>query len=350
MPLQTSIEQPHPRPELGPNQRFADRAFATRVLPRRPFGAHKWGVGGLLVVAGSPQYTGAAVMASRAACRAGAGIVVLASGRAVISVSSHLVPDVPHITLPEADSMTAAKRAVDALTETLEKCHAVLVGPGLGQDDTTDTLLGALFGFGPQGHPARASIGFTDGLRDVTKEEVAQAPLFANPDRPLILDADALNWLAGQHEWWTKLPKGRAILTPHPGEMGRLLSRSPKEIIADPLKTVADAAREWGQIVVLKYGYTAASDGTRTIVAEDAPVSLAAAGTGDVLAGMIAGFAAQGLEPLDAVGLALYAGPRAARRVAQTYGTLGLIASDLPDAIAEELRDLEGSLPQSQLV
>lgn len=349
MPLQNSTDQSHPRPELGPNQEFTDRAFATRVLPRRSYGAHKWGVGGLLVVAGSPQYTGAAVMACRAACRSGAGIVVLASGRSVVSVSAHVIPDVPHISLPEADSTTAAKRAVDALTDTLEKSKAVLVGPGLGQDDTTDTLMGALFGFGPQGHPARSAIGFSDGPRDVTKAEVAQAPLFAS-DLPVVLDADALNWLAGQQEWWTKLPKGRAILTPHPGEMGRLLSRSPKEIIADPLKTVADAAREWGQTVVLKYGYSAASDGKRTIVAEDAPVSLATAGSGDVLAGMIAAFAAQGLAPLDAAGLALYTGPKAARRVERRYGTLGLIASDLPDAIAEELRELQGDQPQSQLV
>jgi NAD(P)H-hydrate epimerase len=349
VPLQNATESSHPRPELGPNQEFADRDFATRVLPHRSYGAHKWGVGGLLVVAGSPQYTGAAVMTCRAACRAGAGIVVLASGRSVVSVSAHLIPDVPHIALPEADSTTAAKRAVDALTETLGKSKAVLVGPGLGQDDTTDTLLGALFGFGPQGHPARASIGFSDGPRDVTKAEVEQAPLFAS-ELPVVLDADALNWLAGQQEWWTKLPNGRAILTPHPGEMGRLLSRSPKEIIADPLKTVTDAAREWGQTVVLKYGYTAVSDGTRTIIAEDAPVSLATAGSGDVFAGMIGGFVAQGLAPLDAVGLALHVGPRAARKVEQRFGTLGLIASDLPDAIAEVLGELQGEQPQSQLV
>jgi NAD(P)H-hydrate repair Nnr-like enzyme with NAD(P)H-hydrate dehydratase domain len=101
------------------------------------------------------------------------------------------------------------------------------------------------------------------------------------------------------------------------------------------------AAAKWKQIVVLKYGHSVATDGEHVFVAPDAPLSLATAGAGDVLAGMIGGFLAQGLKPLDAAMAALFIGPRAARRVELVTGTLGLLAGDLPLAIAEELRDLD---------
>jgi NAD(P)H-hydrate epimerase len=114
----------------------------------------------------------------------------------------------------------------------------------------------------------------------------------------------------------------------------------PKEIIADPLTTVEEAASRWKQTVVLKYGYTAASDGNQTFVAEEAPVSLATAGSGDVFAGMIGAFAAQGLKPIDAATLGLHVGPRAARQGEQRYGAFGLLSTDLPDAIALELATL----------
>ncbi|MDQ3523833.1 MAG: bifunctional ADP-dependent NAD(P)H-hydrate dehydratase/NAD(P)H-hydrate epimerase, partial [Chloroflexota bacterium] len=128
--------------------------------------------------------------------------------------------------------------------------------------------------------------------------------------------------------------------TPHPGELARLLDRDVDDFIADPLATVEEAATRWNQTVVFKYGYTAASNGERTIVAEDAPVSLATAGSGDVLSGVIGAFAAQGLEPIDAAGLALHVGPRAARRGEQRYGSYGLIAADLPECVALELATL----------
>jgi NAD(P)H-hydrate repair Nnr-like enzyme with NAD(P)H-hydrate dehydratase domain len=106
---------------------------------------------------------------------------------------------------------------------------------------------------------------------------------------------------------------------------------------------VREAAKAWNQIVVLKYGYTAVSDGTTTLVADDAPTSLATAGSGDVFAGTIAALAAQGLPPLDAAALAIYLGARAARRVERRTGVLGLVASDLPLAIAQELGRLDGT-------
>jgi NAD(P)H-hydrate epimerase len=167
--------------------------------------------------------------------------------------------------------------------------------------------------------------------------------LIGRIEKPVLIDADALNWLAKQPAWWERLPAGRAVLTPHVGEMSRLLDRPAEEIVADPLATARDAARRWRQTVVFKYGFTAASDGERSVVAADAPLSLATAGSGDVFAGAIGAFLAQGVEPLEAAALAIFVGARAARRVERRTGTLGLVASDLPPAIAEELALLEGA-------
>jgi NAD(P)H-hydrate epimerase len=197
-----------------------------------------------------------------------------------------------------------------------------------------------LFGLTDSKRNSPMGIGFAAAQE--VKEETAstEAPIFANDGATVVVDADGLNWLAKQEKWWTTLPKQRLILTPHPGEMARLLGKETAEVIADPVATVEEAASKWKQTVVLKYGYTAASNGDRTIVAEDAPVSLATAGSGDVFAGMIGAFSAQGLKPIDAAGLALHIGPRAARRGEQRYGAFGLIATDLPDAIALELATL----------
>ena len=326
------------RPTLTAGQSWADRALAERVVPRRGYGAHKWGVGGVLVIAGSPPYPGAAALTCRAAGRAGAGIVHLATGRSVTVSIAAAIPEVAHVPLPDTDAPGAARRVVELIDEKLARSAAVVIGPGIGTDEAADALLAALFGLGGKAERARASIGFSSsGNGATTPTESAPAPLFALEDVRVVIDADALNWLAKQPEWWSSVPRGRAILTPHPGELSRLLEESVESITADPLAHVAEAAARWGQTVVLKYGYSAAADGKRTVVAVDAPVSLATAGSGDVLAGTIAAFAAQGLAPLDAVGLALYVGPRAARRLEDTLGTLGLLASDLPDAIAQEL-------------
>jgi len=313
----------------------ADETFARKVLPTRESGTHKWKVGGLIVVAGSPALTGAAYLASRTAGRAGAGIVYLAAGRGVISMLAGAMPEVAHILMPETDAPGSARRAVERLEPYLEKAKAVVIGPGLGDDELTDHFLGALFGFGHKISGGGASIGF--GSRSSTDEARKSSSLFDNDDIRLVLDADALNWLAKQDDWWTHLPAGRCILTPHPGEMARLTGLSTTEITGDPQAIASEYAKRWGQAVLLKSGYAAASDGARLVVAEDAPVSLATAGTGDVLAGMVGAFLAQRLAPLDAGGLALHVGARAAREVEERFGPLGVIATDLPDAIGHQL-------------
>lgn len=331
----------HAEPELTGKQQWADTDLAKSIVPQRTFGTHKWDVGGVVVIAGSPLYTGAAQLCTRSAGRAGAGIVHLAAPRGVITTIASAIPEVVHVPLPSTDTLAGVRQALDDLDGPLKRARAVVIGPGLGDDDNVSTLLAALFGVSDHRRSSPIGIGFAAAQQVKQETQTSESPLFANAEATIVVDADGLNWLAKQDAWWEHVPKGRLILTPHPGEMARLLGMEETDaIVADPIATVEKAAKKFGQTVILKYGFTAASDGERTVVAEDAPVSLATAGTGDVFAGMIGAFAAQGLEPFDAAALALHIGPRAARRGEQRYGAFGLIASDLPDAIALELATL----------
>lgn len=333
------------KPVLAENQSFATAEAAKALLPTRAFGTHKWEVGGAIVVAGSPSYPGAAILATRAAGRAGAGIVLLAAGRGVIGATASAIPEVAHIPLPETDGLGGARRAIENISEHLDKAKAILIGPGLGRDNAAGELLGALFALGTKKEAARKNIGFGFATRSTTAIAEEDAPastsiLFQQDDLTVVVDADALTWLSDQGEWWMSVPEGRLVLTPHVGEFAALTGKTTEEIIADPLTAVETAAKTWKQTVILKYGYSAASDGERTVVADEAPTSLATAGSGDVLAGTIAGLVAQGLNGTDAATVALYAGAAAARSVEERFGTLGLIASDLPDAIAEQIAQL----------
>jgi NAD(P)H-hydrate epimerase len=123
--------------------------------------------------------------------------------------------------------------------------------------------------------------------------------------------------------------------------MARLVDVGVDEIVANPAQIAREAATHWGQTVVLKGGQTVVASADGTIMAADAPPSLATAGSGDVLCGSIGGLLAQGLTGPDAAALAVYVGCRAAERVSAQYGTLGVVAGDLPQAIAVELRALE---------
>ena len=331
----TTMADADERPRLGTGDREIDDAFASAVLPRRRFGAHKWGVGGLVIVGGSPGFAGAVVLCAMAAGRAGAGIVNVAVPHGLASVVAGAVPEAAAVLLPQGDSAAAGRRATEIIGEKLEKSAAMVVGPGLGQDESADALLSALFGFGG----ARGAIGFGGGG---TSETAGGGGLVGSSGKPVVVDADGLNWLAKREAWWEHLTGSRAVLTPHVGEMSRLLGVSTNEVISDPVATAREAAARWHQVVVLKYGYTVVSDGERTMVAGDAPPSLATAGSGDVLAGVVGAFLAQGVAPLDAAALAVHVGMRAARRVERRTGTIGLVAGDLPLAIAAELAALEG--------
>ena len=330
-----------------------DSALAKKLLPTREPGAHKWSVGGVLVIAGSPLYTGAAWLASRAAGRAGAGIVILASGRGVIGAISGSLPEVAHLILPESDSQSGAKRTLELVTEKLAKVKSVVIGPGLGDDESTAALLSTLFGLNRSPLKLRENIGFglrikplaanSDGAEATTQvlETTANhGAIFGDGGIPVVIDADALNWLAKQSEWWSAFPNDTVVLTPHVGELSRLLDVTTEEILENPQKHAEQAAKTWHQVVVLKAGRTIATDGKRTFVADHESAALATAGSGDVFAGTIGALLAQGLAPLDAAVLAIHLGTSAAGALAADFGELGVVATDLPDAIARATRVL----------
>lgn len=333
---------PESRSDLGRGAARIDDHRVRAVLPQRDASAHKWGVGGVVVIAGSPSYPGAAAMTCRAAGRAGAGIVMLATSRGVIGTIASAIPEVAYIPIPETESLSGARKAIDLIGEHIAKSRAAVIGPGLGSDDANDGLLGGLIGLDQRGSAVRGGIGFSVAAAPSSPGQTRGA-LFEHEDLHVVIDADALNWLARQASWWERMPARRAILTPHPGEMSRLLDISTEEVNDDPFSAVTEAASRWNQVVVLKGGYSVVSDGSTTLVADLAAPSLATAGSGDVLAGTIGALVAQLESPLDAAMIALHVGPRAAKRLEERFGVLGVIAPDLPDAIAAELALLSES-------
>jgi NAD(P)H-hydrate epimerase len=309
--------------------------WAVSVVPRRHEGAHKWGVGGVVVVAGSPPFAGAAALCCAGAGRSGAGIVSAALPRSIAHVVVGLVPEVTVVPLPDGETTSVALRAAEAIGQRLERSQALVVGPGLGDDEAAQLLMKALFGF----TTARGGIGFGTGGSG-SDAGASEGPVAA-AGKPVVMDADALNWLAGQEHWWERLGEQTLVLTPHAGEMARLVKSDVAAVLKDPVAAARDAAKLWGQTVVLKANRAVVATATGETLVTEAPPALATAGSGDVLSGSIAALLAQGLEAPDAAALALFVGSRAARRVADRYGTLGVVASDLPTAIAEELRELE---------
>jgi NAD(P)H-hydrate repair Nnr-like enzyme with NAD(P)H-hydrate dehydratase domain len=164
--------------------------------------------------------------------------------------------------------------------------------------------------------------------------------IFDKTDVSIVVDADGLNWLSKQDDWWTMVPEHRLVLTPHPTEANRLSGMEVDDIVADPAGTAAELASKWKQTVVIKTGYTAVSNGTNTVVADLAPTSLATAGTGDCFAGAIGAYLSQGCSPLDAATLAIGVGSRAATALEETWGAAGVLAADLPDAMARAVHAL----------
>ncbi|MCX7624314.1 MAG: NAD(P)H-hydrate dehydratase [Thermomicrobium sp.] len=296
-----------------------------RWLPRRTADTHKWAVGALLIVGGAPGYYGAPRLAAAAALRAGAGLVTLAVPRSLVPTIAAALPEVTYVPAPDGD-VGAGQRWAEFVRDALPRYRALLVGPGLGQDRPAEELMRTLFGLGPQ---RRAALGFAP-----ISETREASDALARFTGYAVVDADGLNWLAKLGPWHEELREARLILTPHPGELARLLDVDIGDILRDPWQAAATAARTFGQHVVLKVGHTAVAspDGT-VVVAPQVHPALATAGTGDVLAGLIAGFAAQGLEPLPASVVGVYVANRAALRAIARKGTLSLLASDIVEEV-----------------
>ncbi|MBC8507939.1 MAG: NAD(P)H-hydrate dehydratase [Anaerolineales bacterium] len=299
--------------------------WVKNVLPSRPLDAHKGTFGTALIVAGSVNYTGAASLAGEAAYRIGTGLVTLGVPGSLHSALAGQLPEVTWVLLPHEMGVIQAS-AAKIVKENLDRVTAMLIGPGFGQEDTTGEFMVQLFG--EQVPNKKSQIGFVKPTEEANDSEASQLP-------PLVIDADGLKLLARIPDWAAQLPPS-SVLTPHPGEMSVLTGLDTSEIQDDRVGAAERYAAEWGHVVVLKGAFTviAAPDG-RTMIVPVASPALARAGSGDVLAGLIVGLRAQGLEAFEAA----VAG-------AWIHAQTGLLAADILGSTASVIAgDLIGVLP-----
>jgi NAD(P)H-hydrate epimerase len=348
---------------------LATPEFVRALLPARPVDGHKGAFGKALVVAGSVNYTGAAHLAGAAAYRAGAGLVTLGVIPSIHPILAAASLETTWLLLPEELGVVGPE-AVKTLAEKAGDYDALLVGPGLTQEKEAVQFVQRLLGIGER---RRASVGFVPSqTASSSRYESAAEPAAdagpsagflargrahasaADPDAlrrlPWVIDADALNALAQSEHWQEHLPP-RAILTPHPGEMARLCGCTTSAVQADRITLARARAAEWKAVIVLKGAFTvvAAPDPTgmvpngRAVVLPFANPALATAGSGDVLAGAIAGALAQGLAPFDAAVVGGYLHGLAGELARQDLGDAGVVAGDLLIRLPLAMRQLRAA-------
>jgi NAD(P)H-hydrate epimerase len=339
---------------------IATPALVKTLLPARPPDAHKGAFGKVMIVAGSANYTGAAYLAAAAAYRVGAGLVTLGVVSSLHPILAAGLTEATWLLLPEAMGVLSPD-AVKVLLENVKGYAALLVGPGLTQEKEAVQFVQRLLGIGGEG---KKKAGFLSGApaqpianRAMTHDQREQPFGIPAKDRtapsapadlaslhlPLVIDADALNALAQSPHWHEHLPSN-AILTPHPGEMARLCDCTTADVRADRLRFAQRKATEWNQIVLVKGAYSviAAPDG-RTTVLPFANPALATAGSGDVLAGAIAGALAQGLAPFEAAVLGGYLHGLAGELARLEIGAAGVVAGDLLPRLPAAIRQLRAA-------
>lgn len=279
-------------------------AQARAWLPPRPIDGHKGHFGKAIIYAGQAQYWGAPVLAALGALRSGVGLATLGVPQAIRATVAAQLPEATYLLLPDENTLGPAAARFLPAEEMREGRTALLLGPGLG------------------------------AAGDFVTELLARAPL-----PPLVVDADGLNALARLPQWWQRLP-ANSVLTPHPGELARLLGVSLAALREqDRLAVTQEAAARWQQVVVHKGAYTvvAGPDG-QTMVLPFAHGALSVGGSGDVLAGIIVSLLAQNLPPFAAACLGGYLHGAAGLLAAQAQGPAGLLAREiahhLPRALA----------------
>jgi NAD(P)H-hydrate epimerase len=291
-------------------RRVVDPHWVSERLPARPPDAHKGTFGTVTVVAGSENYVGAALLSGQAAFRSGAGLVTLACSGNVYRLLAGHFPEATWLPLPDSGgSLTAVGSTLLRLH--LERTTSILLGPGLGLADSTAQFVSSF-------------LGETDSLP------------------PLVIDADGLKLLARIPEWHKRLPP-ETVLTPHPGEMSVLTGLASAEIQQNRLQVAEHWAARWGHVLVLKGANTliAAPDGFTALVPV-ATAALAKAGTGDVLAGLIAGLRGQRMDAFQAAACGAWLHAMAGLRAQEKFrSSAAVLAGD----VLASLGDVIGELP-----
>jgi NAD(P)H-hydrate epimerase len=280
-------------------------------LPRRAPDAHKGDFGRVLVIGGSRGMPGAVGLAANAALRGGAGLVTFAAPETVQLTIAPVCPCATSTPLSCGGDRLAAG-ALRQLAEAIKPMDVLAVGPGMD--------------------------------RGKDRQDVVR--LCLEQPRPTVIDADGLNNLAAMKDW-PAVRQCPLVLTPHPGEFSRLTGRGIGEIQSDRLNAATEAATDWAAransdaplVLVLKGAGTIVTDGRRAYINDTGNPGMATGGSGDILTGLTAALLAQGLEPFDAVVLAVYVHGRAGDLAADQLGQASMIASDLLDHLPQALRN-----------
>lgn len=304
-----------------------------RILPPRPADSHKGTFGTVLIVAGSMNYTGAALLAGEAAYRVGAGLVTMAVPEPLHAVLAGQLPEATWLLLPH-DLGVISSGASQLVRHFFGRANAVLIGPGLGLELTTKKFLADLFNYRPRSFDL-PGIFHAESGRTETEQNI-NVP-------PLVIDADGLKLLSRISDWSKAIP-ALSVLTPHPGEMSVLTGLSRDEIQSDRLGVAEHYAKNWGHVMVLKGAFTVvASPDGRTSVIPVATSALARAGTGDVLAGLIVGLRGQGVEAFDAAAAGAWIHAQAGLRAAEILeNTASVLAREVIRASVEVISSVSG--------
>ncbi len=284
---------------MAPSQRISNLP----ALPHRPLEGHKGLFGRVLVVGGNDGMIGAPAFAGAAALRMGAGLVQLAVPRSILTAALSIAPECIGLALGKA----AGK---DELLKAGEAADAIVIGPGLGQ----------------------------------TPEAMGRLTRLVRLDKPIVVDADALNLLSKLNTW-PKYFKASGVLTPHPGEMqrlARLLGRSDvPDDDAGRIDLAHAAAETFRQVMVLKGNRTVVADADRVFVNRTGNSALSKAGTGDVLSGILAALLAQRMERFDAACAAVCLHGLAGEIAGERLGLRAVLARDVLDAIPNAIKQYE---------
>ena len=277
-----------------------DRLLFNKAVFNRPDDYNKATLGSLLCICGSYGMAGAAIMAGKAALRCGIGLLKIAVPKSIYPVCATNILESVYYPLEETSNGVISSKNTDFLLEMCEKSSAVVIGCGLSVCDDTKNLVQSVI---------------------------------TNCEKPLVIDADALNCICNKTEILKNL-KAPAIITPHPGEMARLLHSTPKTVNSNRENTAIDFAKKFGVVTVLKgAGTIIASPDGEVYINHTGNSGMATGGSGDVLSGIIGSLLAQGASPINAAAAGVFLHGTIGDLAAEKLGKISMLPTDMIDMI-----------------
>lgn len=277
-----------------------DRLLFNKAVFNRPDDSNKGTLGSLLCICGSYGMAGAAIMAGKAALRCGIGLLKIAVPKSIYPVCATNILESVYYPLEETSNGVISSKNTDFLLEMCEKSSAVVIGCGLSVCDDTKNLVQSVI---------------------------------TNCEKPLVIDADALNCICNKPEIFKNL-KVPAIITPHPGEMARLLHSTPKTVNSNRENTAIDFAKKFGVVTVLKgAGTIIASPDGEVYINHTGNSGMATGGSGDVLSGIIGSLLAQGASPINAAAAGVFLHGTIGDLAAEKLGKISMLPTDMIDMI-----------------